>query len=553
MFNWLGKVVASKANKKRRFKNGRNGKKGINISFQTSHRDFFQETSAEREDSLDEYYVDNIYYQSAADPDSKKAFFIGRTGVGKTAILKQVQKIASPNRNIISIDPEDFAFKIIERSHILNKLTSCKINLDLFYKTMWKYIFITEILKEIYGNKVKGWIEEKILRLKELRNPNAIALRAYEFLLRNDELASGLPFNKRIGKIVERMESSVKAKINLGIVATDINITKEQEKDVHTALEEFEFTDINYFFKYLDSEKDVFKKHSFIILVDDLDKNWIQSDIGINFTRCLFETIFDINNSKHIRLLVSLRTNLFNQLDLRQREKFLRYMEYVSWRKEDLKKIVEKRFNMIGVNNQSDVWGFVFPKEMTLDNQRKMKTFDYFMTRCNMRPRDILFFISYAIEKSIGKNKITQSSILEAEEKYSKGRLEALEDEWQNPYLDIGKLFNFFRRRKNKLEYDEFMGIVESITTDVLEKEEVRKIGKWEWIIEGNYIDKASYDYQNFVKLLYQVGFVGIKEYPDSTTRYVHSELDNGMPDINKESKFYINPCYYRAINVVFH
>ena len=85
--------MTQKKNGKHRFKNGRI-KKGLKISFTPAHKEFFQITSAEREENLNDYYVDNEYFQSAIDPNSKKAFFIGRTGIGKTAILEKVKKRA---------------------------------------------------------------------------------------------------------------------------------------------------------------------------------------------------------------------------------------------------------------------------------------------------------------------------------------------------------------------------------------------------------------------------------------------------------------------------
>ena len=122
--------MASK-NSKNRFKNGK-VKKGLKFVFEPSHKEFFQNTSAEREENLANYYVDNPYFQSAVDSNSKKAFFVGRTGIGKTAILESVRRQTSSQQNIISIDPEDFAFKIMEGSEVLKQLTSHQINLDLF-------------------------------------------------------------------------------------------------------------------------------------------------------------------------------------------------------------------------------------------------------------------------------------------------------------------------------------------------------------------------------------------------------------------------------------
>lgn len=536
-----------KRNGKGRFKNGK-AKKGLNFTFTTTHRDFFQITSAEREENLSKYYVENSYLQSAMDVYSKKAFFIGRTGVGKTAILEKVRQASPSKKNIISIDPEDFAFKIMERSHVLNKLTSCKINLDLFYKTMWKYIFITEIIKEIYGHKKKNWFEEQRLRWSS----NETARRSYQFLIDNDELDAGLSFNEKIGRIIKKLEQSVmETKIDLKLLNVNYKKTIDIEK-IYDAIKNLEFNDINYFIKHLDEY--ILNERQFIIIVDDLDKNWIQNKVGINFTRCLFETIFEINNSKSLRLLVSLRTNLFDQLNLSQREKYTPYIEYIFWNNDQLKKIVEKRFNEIKITNASDIWNHIFPKEIVVDNNKTFDTFEYLLTRTNMRPRDMLLFISYAIANSIGKNKITKEAIIKAEELYSKDRLRALEDEWNNPYLDIGKIFQWFHRCSHKLTKTDFISIIENISLDVLEKEEAKKLNEsWLWIIEGSYIDRKSFDSSKLIKLLYKVGFIGIKETPSSSVEYIHNRL-NWIPDFNREdTKFYINPCYYRSLNVIFH
>lgn len=536
----------SKKNKKR-FKSGRR-KKGLNFEFRSQHQEFFQNVFAEREDSLDSYYVDNEFYQRAISNASKKAFFIGRTGSGKTAILEKVRK--ESKKTIISINPEDFAFKIMERSPLLKKLTECQINLDLFYKTMWKYIFITEILKRIYGNQRKSWFQEKIGKYIQ----NTTATRAYKFLLENKELEEGLPFSQRITKIIEKMEHSITAQIGSKLIELKyegkINPTLEQS--IYEGLKNFEFTDLNYFLKHLD--EDVLDKYHFTILIDDLDKNWIQNNIGITFTRCLFETIFDINNTNHLRLLVSLRTNLFIQLEFSQSEKFLPYIDHISWKEEQIKKIVEKRFVEINIESGSDVWEFIFPKEITKDHKRKFPILKYLLDRSNMRPRDILIFISFAIKESIGSNVITSEAILKAEKFYSKNRLEALNEEWKNPYMDLSKIFYYFLSCRYKMTKSNFENILDAITLKVLEKDDAKNNEDWSWIIEGEFINKDTFSNKKLINLMYRIGFIGIKSIPSQKVSYIHhGTYYDDIPPISNETKFYINPCYHSAINVKFY
>ena len=250
--------------------------------------------------------------------------------------------------------------------------------------------------------------------------------------------------------------------------------------------------------------------------------------------------------------MVSLRTNLFNQLKFNQREKFSPYIDHLFWNDEKIKKIVEERFKAIDIVNHLDVWKFIFPEEITVGQQKRQNTFNYLLSRSNMRPRDILLFISYAIGHSIGKNTITQDAIMKAEDSYSKDRLNALEDEWKNPYINVGKIFNFFRRCSHKLDKQTFSAIIDNITLDVLQKEEAKNLDEWSWIVEGNYI-KKDFDSSKLIDLLYKVGFIGIKETPSSKTQYIHNGQGFDTPYIGDETKFYINPCYHRVLAVTFH
>ena len=367
------------------------------------------------------------------------------------------------------------------------------------------------------------------------------------------QIPKRLSFNKKIERIVNKLEKTIfEAKIDLKLLTVGYKKSVDTDKKIYNALQKFEFTDINYFIKHLD--KFILNNRDFVIIVDDLDKNWIQNEIGINFTRCLFETMFEINNSKHLRLLVSLRTNLFDQLQFNQREKYTPYIDHVFWNDNQIKEIVEKRFReKIDITNGSDIWKHIFPNTIPVDNKKSFETFQYLLSRSNMRPRDILLFISYAIGNSIGKNHITKDTILKSEESYSKDRLNALKDEWNNPYLDIGKIFNYFRRCSHKLQKDEFNAIIEDISIEALEKEEAKKLDSWSWIIEGDYVNKESYNSEKLKRLLYKIGFIGVKEAPSSSIQYIHKDLNN-IPDFDsKDIKFYINPCYYRAINVTFY
>lgn len=515
--------------------------------FEPQHVEFFQTVFAERENDLSNYYVPNKFLTLADNFESKKSFFIGRTGIGKTAILQKI-KAKFPANAVLYIDPEDFAFTIMEKSQVLKELSKAGINFDLFYKTLWKYIFITEILKRRFGAEKKTWLKQSLDQAFD--KP---ASKAYKFLLEHEELGEGRTFSEQISEIIRRMEHKIigsfeKGGVKIGYEGTLNPQTAQLAQD---ALKSFEYTDLNYFIKVMDDE--VMRNQKYVILVDDLDKNWIQNSVGINFTRCLFETIFDLNNTKSLRLLVSLRTNLFNQLKFHQSEKYMPYIEKMSWNDDELLNILEKRIHsMFPHLTGREIWK-LFPEDIKLGSG-KIETFQgYILDRSNRRPRDLLLLVSYMIKSSVGKKHITMDVARKAEQEYSPNRLIALQEEWSNPFLNIGFITEQFTGAKYKLNKTEMFAILDNVTQEVLVQLSNGKDSELKWIVEGQYIDANTFDNKNLLKLLYRIGFIGWRPHANSTKQFCFSQNSEEMKEsVTDESLFYINPCYFSALHIQF-
>ena len=97
----------------------------------------------------------------------------------------------------------------------------------------------------------------------------------------------------------------------------------------------------------------------------------------------------------------------------------------------------------------------------------------------------------------------------------------------------------------------EFDDIIDNITIDVLETDESKTKHNWTWAIDGEFINRETYGGSKLTKLLYRIGFIGIKSTSSSEVKYLHN--NNEVPLITDEAKFYINPCYHSAIQVKFH
>ncbi len=69
---------------------------------------------------------------------------LGRTGAGKTALLWELTNRSS---TAIDIRPESLALAYISNSTILKFLDEIGVNLDTFFKLLWRHVFTVEVIK----------------------------------------------------------------------------------------------------------------------------------------------------------------------------------------------------------------------------------------------------------------------------------------------------------------------------------------------------------------------------------------------------------------------
>jgi hypothetical protein len=160
----------------------------------------FKIITAETENLIKQYYVSNNFCSEAIDLESASSFYVGRTGLGKTAILKHVELYSEdkPNVLVIKVRPEEFAFQIMERSEVLKVYSILGINFRLFYKTLWQSIILAEIFKKIYGNDRKG----KIAKFLTFGVEN----KAYKLLESLDDLDGDRTFSEKVSNLISKME-----------------------------------------------------------------------------------------------------------------------------------------------------------------------------------------------------------------------------------------------------------------------------------------------------------------------------------------------------------
>lgn len=82
---------------------------------------------------LDSCFVDTGALEELTDCEEPRRIVVGRTGIGKTALLKQVEKV---EENVIILDPEVLSLNHIANSNVIKFLEEIEVHLDLFLQNI---------------------------------------------------------------------------------------------------------------------------------------------------------------------------------------------------------------------------------------------------------------------------------------------------------------------------------------------------------------------------------------------------------------------------------
>ena len=141
----------------------------------------FGTIAAERDSLLSDCFFPTAYYQRVRDIKDVGSGLIGRSGSGKTAILEQLKL---DHFRAVTIHPEELAFRYLGESDLIGALRKSGVNLDYFYKLLWRHVFVVEILKHRFPDDAQrtGSIGQLIERIHKRVRPDQARQRAIRYL-----------------------------------------------------------------------------------------------------------------------------------------------------------------------------------------------------------------------------------------------------------------------------------------------------------------------------------------------------------------------------------
>lgn len=460
--------------------------------------------SAEEDYNLLQYYVTtdslNRLYEF------RKSIIVGRKGAGKSAIRKKlINKFEQEDYHIVDIVPSFNMMQNILQEDTINS----GFNSEILFQYVWLTYFFESALIKIGGKLNNKFCNNSEKFARELaKSKNQLKLDLLEVI------------TDVIGKM------KVKAG-NLG----EFGINLEKSLIQITNIETLKFN-----LKELAENN-----HKVVFMVDDLDLGWNNSSVANNFLLGLLTSINQVQQlSENLHVFVFLREDIFNILLTKtQHSDKYRDIEMIKWDNDKLKLLLSKRieynFKKRNLSYEGDLFNLVFPVTIGKNNTDK-----WLIERTLNRPRELIQLARIYTEKN--ETGTSNSEILkQAEEEYSKWKLDDLCTEFQYQYPKLRDIFNYwqkeFYRCKYHLTKDEISNII-------------RKIFEYlDCDVDWYKNLKLKNDIDGFLKILYQIGFLGdFIQGGQGGNKVLYSYTETQEPKLKEVQ---IHPCFRKALGTV--
>ncbi|ELP3961602.1 DNA repair protein, partial [Escherichia coli] len=260
---------------------------------------------------LDSCFIDSGYLNKLLDPYDNSSIIRGRTGAGKSALLHMVMNHAYKCRRL---DPNDISIRFLEQSDIIAFFEALNVNLDMFYKILWRHILIMELLKlrhdirsEIDTNNFFSGI---MSRLKK----DEVKKKAIEYFREwGDKF--WIDTDAHLKEITRKLEQDTKASIGGELKGVALNaeyakkLTEEQILDVKKRAMEvvsgLQIKKLNEILALLADYSFDDPQKKYFIIIDQLDENWAENETRYKFIRALIEEIKVFRKIKNIKIIVA--------------------------------------------------------------------------------------------------------------------------------------------------------------------------------------------------------------------------------------------------------
>ena len=441
-----------------------------------------------------EAFVRTPALNAALDPTSSKCFFVGRRGTGKTTIT---YFLSLSNKSCLQLHP--LAFVPADVNVPLETLR------DTRQRPFQSVVRAYE--RSIADEALSDWARRRKVRLDRLP----------ESLTRERSYIEDFDFDKRVLAFQSDMNRSLQG----------------PEKDW--------LREMNRAHAVVGAVEQIGKDEglSATILLDRLDEAWDGSDKAVVFLMALMHACVHLTSiNRSLRVLLFLRENIFERVRQLDNE-FARLETSVvslDWTRALLLEFIERRLQL-RLPTKPALGGETWDHFFETDNSHSSRSmvFDF----CQERPRDVLTYCSFAIESAQAQKHqiVTIEDLQAARRRFSESRLKDLGDEYSENFPHIDLVLGRFYGLGNEFTIGAIIGFIQKLLVDV----EVKQFCAG-WLFKSTAPEQ-------FVELLYNVGFLGIRTADGIAFRSLGVKSPT-PPPIATDTKVVVHPCYCDALNL---
>ncbi|MEA2828257.1 MAG: hypothetical protein QOG43_2696 [Actinomycetota bacterium] len=526
---------------------------------------------AEADPLLEEAFLESSDFRVMDSQSDPRCFIVGRTGSGKSAALQRLEEIHPDH--LIRINPEDLSLPYITDLQVIRHLDSLDVNLDLFWIALWKHVLLVEVIRHRYKVNSQAAKQKFLESLRERLSRDKSKQAALDYL-EDFEGRFWCETEERVREITDKFSQRIAGQAGADLTVQTVGLKAgakagsnseaqsstesrvEQADKYQRIVNETQLGKLNKMLAVLD-EDILDHQHYTYVAIDDLDRDWVDDRLTNDLIRCLFRTVLDLKRVKNLKVLVALRTNIFQELDFGRRgggqeEKFRSLVLQVRWTRPNLVDMLDERVRVASpaIGLQADGIAALLPHP----NKTRGNPVDYIIDRTLLRPRDAIAFANECMAVGTGKNRLTWTDIHTAERSYSANRLLALRDEWKPTYPGIDQVLALFRGYPANMTKGDLQTRLDEAMLLSIEPSfpgVVWLTGLSSGMWSGSGVSWFEL-YQPIANVLYAMGFIGCQRSYGSPPVYSSADplFMESASSVEATTYFAIHPAFHSALDI---
>ena len=522
---------------------------------------------------LKDCFVQTEAYDILKNINDIRQIVLGRTGTGKSALFERLKQ-EEPDR-VIGIQLHELALTYVSNSSVIRYFSDLGVNLDPFYKLLWRHVLTVELLKRHYASHANSengglwtFLTEK---LSSQSRKNKDAQQAIQYLKRWDE-KFWVEVDYRVKEITRKMENdltkqldgTLKSRILSGkaLQRASTSLSDEERIEVtdrgQRVVSDSQVQDLSKVQQLLRVVLSDRQKH-YYILIDRLDEDWVEDKLRYRLIMALLDCVREITRVPRVKALVAIRRDLIDRVFRLvrktgagfQEEKYQSLYLPLDWTDGDLIELLDKRIGVLVARRYQKSRAVTYRD--LLPRAVGGTPIVQFVTNRAKRPRDVISLFNKCIEVAEGKARVNVDALKRAEGEYSRQRLRALGDEWHADYPGLLDFVDVLKKRTPSfpLVHVSYDNIAEVCLNSAIEfPNEAGTLREYARSVAEGLVDVSDFKRTLFM-VFYRVGLVGLKlETFESASWVDESGQSVSVSEIDDSTGVVVHTTYWRALGI---